>query len=148
VHAQGAAPPFAQWLDAFRARARRPAASRRRPIRAYARAQARHESFELTAASPNSAKKLWQYLNRRVSDWRITTGKEKATDMPGLFTRIEQDFGSIVRSCWDSGASSPLGDPDVQKNHMRPIFSGACRARLGRAAPQGPIGGRSCSTGW
>jgi len=79
--------------------------------------------FELIRSQPEFNEQLWQYLNRRVSDWRITTGKEKATEYAGLFTRIEQDFGvdrSVMLGLW--GIESAYGDPDVQKNHMRPVI--------------------------
>src|SRR4051794_11978546 len=36
---------------------------------------------------------LWQYLNRRVSDIRIITGKQKAKENAALLTRIEKDYG-------------------------------------------------------
>ena len=45
--------------------------------------------FELIRSQPEFNEQLWQYLNRRVSDWRITTGKEKAKEYAPLFARIE-----------------------------------------------------------
>jgi membrane-bound lytic murein transglycosylase B len=67
--------------------------------------------------------KLWQYINRRVSDWRITAGRDKAKEYPGLFSRIEHDFGverSMMLGVWC--IESTFGDPVVQKNHMRPVI--------------------------
>jgi lytic murein transglycosylase len=79
--------------------------------------------FELKRYQPEFNEQLWQYLNRRVSDWRITTGKEKAKEYARLFDRIEKDYGverGIMLGLW--GIESAFGDPDVQKNHMRPII--------------------------
>jgi lytic murein transglycosylase len=79
--------------------------------------------FELIRSQPEFKEQLWQYLNRRVSDWRIVTGKEKAAEYAPLFARIEKDYGvdrSIMLGLW--GIESAYGDPDVQKNHMRPVF--------------------------
>jgi membrane-bound lytic murein transglycosylase B len=79
--------------------------------------------FELNRYQPEFNEQLWQYLNRRVSDWRITTGKEKAKEYAPLFTRIEKDYGvdrGIMLGLW--GIESAFGDPDVQKNHMRPVI--------------------------
>jgi lytic murein transglycosylase len=79
--------------------------------------------FELIRSQPEFNEQLWQYLNRRVSDWRITTGKEKAKEYAPLFARIEKDYGvdrGIMLGLW--GIESAFGDPDVQKNHMRPVF--------------------------
>ena len=36
--------------------------------------------YALDRSQPEFNEKLWQYLNRRVSDWRITEGKEKAKE--------------------------------------------------------------------
>ncbi len=66
---------------------------------------------------------LWQYINRRVSDWRIRTGRERAKEHAALLGRIEKDFGverAVILGLW--GIESTFGDPLVQKNHMRPVF--------------------------
>jgi lytic murein transglycosylase len=79
--------------------------------------------FELIRSQPEFNEQVWQYLNRRVSDWRITTGKEKAKEYAPLLARIEKDYGvdrSFILGLW--GIESAYGDPDVQKNHMRPVF--------------------------
>jgi peptidoglycan lytic transglycosylase B len=79
--------------------------------------------FKEIKSQPEFNEKIWQYLNRRVSDWRITTGKEKAREYAPLFARIEKDFGierSVMLGLW--GIESAYGDPDVQKNHMRPVI--------------------------
>jgi membrane-bound lytic murein transglycosylase B len=79
--------------------------------------------FELIRAQPEFNEQPWQYLNRRVSDWRITTGKEKAKEYAPLLDRIEKDYGvdrAVMLGLW--GIESAYGDPDVQKNHMRPVI--------------------------
>jgi peptidoglycan lytic transglycosylase B len=79
--------------------------------------------FTLIRTQPEFHEQLWQYLNRRVSDWRIRTGREKAKEFAPLFARIEHDFGvgrSVLLGIW--GIESAFGDPLVQKNHMRPVF--------------------------
>jgi lytic murein transglycosylase len=123
AHAQGGRPPFGQWLDSFRTRARARGISEATYSGVMGGLKPDMAVFELNRSQPEFGEKLWQYLNRRVSDWRITTGKEKAKEYAGLFTRIEQDFGvdrSVMLGLW--GIESAYGDPDVQKNHMRPIF--------------------------
>ena len=79
--------------------------------------------FKELRNQPEFNEKIWQYLNRRVSDWRIQTGREKAKEIAPLLARIEKDFGverSVMMGLW--GIKSAYGDPDVQQNHMRPIF--------------------------
>ena len=79
--------------------------------------------FELDRRQPEFTEQLWQYLNRRVSDWRIMTGKEKAKEHAALLSRIEKDYGvepAVILGLW--GVESTFGDPVVQKNHMRPVI--------------------------
>ena len=79
--------------------------------------------FEQIRSQPEFNEQLWQYLNRRVSDWRIVTGKEKAKEIAPLLARIEKDYGvdrRIMLGLW--GIESAFGDPVVQKNHMRPVI--------------------------
>jgi len=79
--------------------------------------------LEATHNQPEFSEQLWQYLNRRVSEWRIIAGKEKAREYDALFSRIEKDFGverAVMLGVW--GIESTFGDPIVQKNHMRPVI--------------------------
>jgi membrane-bound lytic murein transglycosylase B len=80
-------------------------------------------ALEAIRDQPEFNEQLWQYLNRRVSDWRITTGREKAKEYAPLLSRIERDFGverAVMLGVW--GVESTFGDPLVQKNHMRPVI--------------------------
>src|SRR5258708_19889620 len=122
ARAQASKSPFDQWVAAFRARER----ARRRSDATYTGGMGSIKPdiavFELNRFQPEFNEQLWQYLNRRVSDWRITTGKEKAKEYAPLLGRIEKDYGvdrGIVLGLW--GFESAFGDPDVQKNHMRPV---------------------------
>ena len=72
---------------------------------------------------PEFHEQIWQYINRRASDWRIIAGKEALRKHEALFARIEQDFGverGTLLALW--GVESAYGDPLVQQNHMRPVF--------------------------
>src|SRR4029079_5312905 len=94
--------------------------------------------FELNRSQPEFKEQVWQYLNRRVSDWRITTGKEKAKEYAPLFARIEKDYGvdrSVMLGLW--GIESAFGDPDVQKNHMRPVIPALSARALREPRPRG-----------
>ena len=44
-------------------------------------------------SQPEFSEALWQYINRRVSDWRIIHGKQALKENAALFSRIERDFG-------------------------------------------------------
>ena len=121
--AQGSKSGFEQWVEAFRARARARGVSDATYTRVMSNIKPDTAVFELNRSQPEFKEQVWQYLNRRVSDWRITTGKEKAKEYAPLFARIEKDYGvdrSVMLGLW--GIESAFGDPDVQKNHMRPVI--------------------------
>src|SRR5690242_6544785 len=66
---------FEQWVASFRDRA----LARGISDATYTRVMSIKPDtsvFALDRAQPEFHEELWQYLNRRVSDWRITTGKE------------------------------------------------------------------------
>jgi membrane-bound lytic murein transglycosylase B len=118
-----ASPSFEQWVATFRARAQGRGISDATYTRVMGSIKPDTSVFALDRSQPEFNEELWQYLNRRVSDWRITTGKEKAKEFAPLLARIEKDFGidrSIMLGVW--GIESAYGDPDVQKNHMRPVL--------------------------
>src|SRR5271169_7167791 len=85
--------------------------------------RARHVGIPGDAKQPEFSEEIWQYINRRVSDWRIIAGKEALRKNEALFARIERDFGverGTLLALW--GVESAYGDPQVQQNHMRPVF--------------------------
>ena len=123
VTAQDSQASFDRWVDAFRARARERGISDATYSRVMGRVKPDTAVFALQRKQPEFNEQLWQYLNRRVSDWRITAGKERAKEYAALLARIEQDYG-VERSCmlglW--GIEFAFGDPIVQQNHLRPVI--------------------------
>jgi lytic murein transglycosylase len=120
-----AAPPqgFEPWRDGFRARALAKGISDATWSRCMGRIEPDMSVFKQMRNQPEFHEKTWQYINRRVSDWRITAGKEALRKNEALFARIEHDFGverGTLLALW--GVESAFGDPLVQKNHMRPVF--------------------------
>lgn len=114
---------FEQWREAFRARAVARGVSDATYTRVMSRVQPDMSVFAQLRNQPEFKEQLWQYLNRRVSDWRIRAGKEAARKNEALFTRIEQNPGvarGTLLALW--GVETVYGDPTVQKNHMRPVF--------------------------
>src|SRR5215475_5462176 len=104
---------FEQWVASFRARARARGISDATYTRVMGNIKPDTAVFELNRSQPEFNEQLWQYLNRRVSDWRITTGKEKAKEYAPLFDRIEKDYGVDRSGC---GASSrPLAIPTSRR---------------------------------
>jgi len=122
--ALAAAPPgFDQWRDNFRTRALAKGISETTWTRVMGHIEPDMSVFQQMRDQPEFNEQIWQYINRRVSDWRIIAGKEALKKNAALFARIEQDFGverGTLLALW--GVESAFGDPQVQQNHMRPVF--------------------------
>src|SRR6201991_2504311 len=119
-----AAPPgFDQWREGVLIRAMAPAISEGTYIRLISRTEPDMSVFAKMRKQPEFNEELWQYINRRVSDWRLAAGKAALQKYGSLFSRIEKDFGverGTLLALW--GVETAYGDPLVQQNHMRPVF--------------------------
>jgi lytic murein transglycosylase len=122
--AAGAAPSgFDAWRDGFRARAVAKGVSAATYSRVMNGLEPDMSVFKQLRSQPEFNEQLWQYVNRRASDWRIVNGKDALRKNEALFSRIERDFGverGTLLALW--GVESAYGDPLVQQNHMRPVF--------------------------
>jgi lytic murein transglycosylase len=121
--AQVSQQPFDQWIVAFRPRALKRGVSEATYSRVMGGLKPDMGVFTLQRSQPEFREQLWQYLNRRVSDWRIMTGKERLRDVRPLLTRLEKEFGvapAILLGLW--GMETAFGDPIVHQNHMRPVI--------------------------
>jgi lytic murein transglycosylase len=118
-----AAPDFAGWVERFRARARARGISDETYSRVMSGIEPDTSVYALQRAQPEFQEQVWQYLNRRVSDWRITTGVERAKEHAPLLARIEKDYGIdryVMLGLW--GMESAFGDVVLNPKHMRPVF--------------------------
>jgi lytic murein transglycosylase len=114
---------FDEWRGGFRARALAKGISETTWTRVMGRIEPDMTVFRLMQKQPEFNEQIWQYINRRVSDWRIINGREALQKNEAVFSRIEQDFGverGTLLALW--GVESAYGDPLVQQNHMRPVF--------------------------
>src|SRR5690606_10332583 len=101
--AQSAQQSFEQWVIAFRARALKRGISETTYNRVMGKLKPDLGVLVLQRSQPEFREQLWQYLNRRVSDWRIQTGKAKLREVRTLLARLEKDFGvapSILLGLW------------------------------------------------
>ncbi len=114
---------FEKWREQFHARAIAKGISEATWNRVMAHIAPDMTVFKEMGDQPEFNEQIWQYINRRVSDWRIIAGKEALRKHEALFAKIEHDFGverGTLLALW--GVESAYGDPQVQKNHMRPVF--------------------------
>jgi len=120
--AQSAQGSFEQWRDAFRPRALARGVSEA----TYARVMSLKPDTSVYAqirSQPEFNEALWQYLNRRVSDWRIITGKARAKEHAALLARIENEYGVdryLMLSLW--GVESSFGEVIDNPKYMRPVI--------------------------
>lgn len=123
LFAQSAAQPFEQWVAAFRPRALAKGVSGATYDRVMGRVKPDMSVFAQQRSQPEFREQLWQYLNRRVSEWRIVAGRERAREYAPLLAKIERDPGverAVILGLW--GVESAFGDPIVQQNHFKPVI--------------------------
>jgi membrane-bound lytic murein transglycosylase B len=121
--AQPSRPTFGQWVESFRARARARGVSDATYGRVMAAIKPDTSVYALDRAQPEFREEVWQYLNRRVSDWRIGTGQERAREHASLLESVERQYGVdrwVMLGLW--GMESAFGDVVVNPKHMRPIL--------------------------
>ena len=116
-------PAFARWIAAFRPRALKRGISEATYDRVMGALTPDTSVFEQFRSQPEFTEQVWQYINRRCSDWRVITGKERAKENAPLLTRLEKDYGVdryIVLGLW--GMESSFGDVIVNPKYMRPVI--------------------------
>jgi lytic murein transglycosylase len=123
ARAQSPQMPFGQWVEHFRVKALAKGISEATYTRVMSGVKPDETVFAQLRNQPEFNQQLWQYINRRVSDWRIQAGQERLKEYGALLARIEKDFGverGVILGLW--GIESTFGDPIVQQNHMRPVI--------------------------
>jgi lytic murein transglycosylase len=114
---------FSQWVENFRPRARARGVSDATFSRVMSAIKPDTSVYALDRSQPEFNEEVWQYLNRRVSDWRILTGKERAKEYAPVLARVEHTYAVdryIMLGLW--GMESAYGDVVVNLKLMRPIM--------------------------
>ena len=121
--ADAAALPFDRWIAAFRAKAVAHGITDATYARVMNGIDPDRTGLEAIRDQAEFHLQLWQYLNRAVSDWKVSAGQEKAKEYAPLLSRIEKDFGvepAFMLGVW--GIETAFSDPVVANNHMRPVI--------------------------
>jgi peptidoglycan lytic transglycosylase B len=114
---------FDRWVAGFRPRALARGVSEATYDRVMNAVTPDTRVLDLVRNQDEFKEPLWQYLHRRVSDWRIITGKERAKEHAALLGRIERDYGvdrHIMLALW--GIESSYGDVIDNPKYMRPVI--------------------------
>ena len=123
VSARSSREEFAQWVARFRRQAKARGISDATYDRVLGHLKPDTSVYARNNYQPEFREKLWQYLNRRVSDWRIGIGKERAREYGDLLRRIERDYGvddHTMLGLW--GMESAFGEVVRNPKHMRPVI--------------------------
>jgi lytic murein transglycosylase len=121
--AQTASSAFAAWRDAFRPRALARGVAAATYERVMGSIKPDTSVYAEIRSQPEFNEALWQYINRRVSDWRIITGKARAKDQAPLLARLENDYGVdrfLMLALW--GVESSYGEVIDNPKYMRPVI--------------------------
>lgn len=120
---------FARWVEAFRSHALARGVSEQIYNRVMGMLEPDMSALADVKAQPEFTEEMWQYINRRCSEWRVNTGKQRAKEYAALFSRIEKDYGVdryILLGLW--GMESSFGDVVVNSKYMKPVIP--CLAAL------------------
>jgi lytic murein transglycosylase len=124
---------FEQWVRAFRPRAltRVSAATYDRVMLGL---KPDSSVFKAAHSQPEFTEELWQYVNRRCSDWRVITGRDRAKEYASVLHRVEAAYGVdryILLGLW--GMESSFGDVIVNRKYMRPVIPALATLAWGEA---------------
>ena len=123
VRGQTASVTFDAWRGAFRARALARGVSEATYAQVMGPIKPDTGVYAQIRSQPEFNEALWQYVNRRVSDWRIITGKARAKEYAPLLARIEADYGVdrfLMLALW--GVESSYGEVIDNPKYMRPVI--------------------------
>jgi membrane-bound lytic murein transglycosylase B len=116
-------PAFARWVEAFHARATKRGISDATYNRVMRSVTPDTSVYEQQRKQPEFTEQMWQYINRRCSEWRVNTGKERARENAALLARVEKDFGvdrRMILGLW--GMESSFGDVIDNPKYMKPVI--------------------------
>ena len=123
IAAAAQSPAFARWVANFRPRALKRGISEQTYDRVMGAVTPDTSVYAQFNSQPEVTELMWQYINRRCSEWRVTTGKERAQQYTGLLARVEKDYGVdryILVGLW--GMESSFGDVMTNPKYMRPVI--------------------------
>jgi membrane-bound lytic murein transglycosylase B len=132
---------FNRWVQDFWPTAEAEGISRGVYDAAFAGVTPDPEVLEKASAQPEFVTPIWEYVERRVSDTRIETGREMLSRYADLLGRIEATYGvdrHILVAIWgmESSYGDALDDTKIIKSVVRSLatlaYADPRRGRFGR----------------
>jgi lytic murein transglycosylase len=114
---------FSNWVAGFRPRALRRGISEQTYDRVMGAVKPDTSVYELQRKQPEFTEQLWQYINRRCSEFRVNTGRERGREHAALLARVEKDYGVdrfLMLGLW--GMESSFGDVIDNPKYMRAVI--------------------------
>jgi lytic murein transglycosylase len=114
---------FARWVANFKARALARGISEKTYDRVMNAVTPDTSVYALQRSQPEFTEEIWQYINRRCSEWRVNTGRERGKQHGDLLRRIERDYGVdryVLLGLW--GMESSFGDVIENPKYMRQVI--------------------------
>lgn len=123
---------FAEWREAFRARAMAAGISPATFDRAFAGVSPNPTVLERDAYQPEFTRPIWEYLDSAVSDTRVANGRSQAQSRQSLLNSIQQRYGvdyPVVLAIWglESAYGSDFGDIPVVQSMATLAYEGRRR---------------------
>lgn len=116
--------PYEEWLRVFRARVVAAGVRGETWDRVMREVKPDTEVYKFDRSQPEFNEPIWRYVNRRVNEWRINTGKARIQEHAGLWDRLEASYGMdrfLMCALW--GMESAFGDVIVNRKFMRPVLN-------------------------
>ncbi len=114
---------FARWVANFKARALARGISEKTYDRVMNAVTPDTSVYALQRSQPEFTEEMWQYINRRCSEWRVNTGRERGKQHGDLLGRLERDYGVdryVLLGLW--GMESSFGDVIENPKYMRQVI--------------------------
>ena len=114
---------FARWVANFKARALARGISEKTYDRVMNAVTPDTSVYALQRSQPEFTEEMWQYINRRCSEWRVNTGRERGKQHGDLLRRIERDYGVdryVLLGLW--GMELSFGDVIENPKYMRQVI--------------------------
>ena len=135
---------FARWVANFKARAVARGISEKTYDRVMNAVTPDTSVYALQRSQPEFTEQMWQYINRRCSEWRVNTGtRARQTTCRSVQPHRARLRRRSLRAARPVGHGILVRRCDRQPEIYAAGHPGACRARLWRAAPSQILGTRT-----
>ena len=126
---------FRDWVKTFRTRALGRGISGATYDRVMNAVVPETSVYKSDKSQPEVQEPIWRYVEKRTSEYNVTTGKKRIVEYAALWDRIEAKYGvDRYTLCGLWGLESSFGDLVVSAKYMKPVLN--CLAALAWGEPR------------